>query len=253
MGVVHSAQVVSAGSLVLLRHGQSASNAVGVFTGWLDPGLTERGRAESLGAGRVLVAAGVAADVVHTSTLVRATLTAELVVAAQPGRPPLREDDRLDERHYGALTGHVKSSVLRAVGRGCFDTWRNSLTTAPPPLTEVGALNLVRGPWPASRLLPTGVRTESLGDILARVVPFWEQVLAPDLADGCTVCVVAHGNSLRTLMMFLDRLSQDELSQLRLSTGVPLRYQLTDELRPRVRGGEVLGSPRPDEGIAGAV
>lgn len=253
MGVLRSARVVTAGLLVVLRHGQSASNAAGVFTGWLDPALTGRGRAEAAAAGRVLAAVGVAADVVHTSTLVRAAVTAELVVAAQPGGPSVRRDDRLDERHYGALTGHGKASVLRTVGQGRFDTWRNSLTTAPPPLTDAGALNLARGPWPASRLLPMGVRTESLGDVVHRVVPFWEQVLAPDLARGRTVCVVAHGNSLRALLMFLDRLTQDELSQLRLPTGVPLWYQFTDELRPLVRGGEVLGPTHPEAGAAAAL
>lgn len=124
---------VSAGSLVLVRHGQSTTNASGVFTGWLDVPLTARGRAEAVRAGRVLAGLGVTPDVVHTSTLARTVTTAGLVIAQLAGRPPVRPDGRLDERHYGALTGRSKQAVRQEVGRARFDDWRNSLTAAPPP------------------------------------------------------------------------------------------------------------------------
>jgi len=237
---------------VLVRHGQSTTNASGVFTGWLDVSLTARGRAEAVRAGRVLAGLGVAPDVVYTSTLARTATTARLVLAQQAGRPPVRPDGRLDERHYGALTGRLKQAVLEEVGRQRFDDWRNSLSAAPPPLTAEGLRGLARAGWPTDRLLSTGVLTESLGDVVARVVPFWEEVLAPGLVAGRTVLVVAHGNSLRALLVFLDRLTQDELSARRLPTGLPLRYRFTDALRPLARGGEVLG-PAPVEDGGGVL
>ncbi len=239
---------MSPGSLVLLRHGQSTTNAAGVFTGWLDVPLTARGRAEAVRAGRVLAGYGVTPDVVHTSTLDRTATTAGLVLAQQAGHPPIQPDGRLDERHYGALTGRSKQAVQQEVGLQRFDEWRNSLTAAPPPLTGQGLRGLVRAGWPTGRLLSAGVRTESLGDVVARVAPFWEEVLTPGLVAGRTVLVVAHGNSLRALAVVLDRLTQDELSAVRLPTGVVLRYRFTDALRPLVRGGQVLGPAAVQDG-----
>ena len=236
--------LVSPGSLVLVRHGQSTTNAAGVFTGWLDVPLTVRGRVEAVRAGRVLATHSVTPDVVHTSTLARTVTTAGLVLAPLAGHPPVHPDGRLDERHYGALTGRSKQVVRQEVGRVRFDDWRNSLITAPPPLTGRGLRELTEAGWPTDRLLSTGVHAESLGDVVARVTPFWEQVLRPGLVTGRTVLVVAHGNSLRALLVVLDRLTQEELSALRLPTGVVLRYRFTDALRPLVRGGQLLG-PTP--------
>jgi 2,3-bisphosphoglycerate-dependent phosphoglycerate mutase len=226
----------SVGTLILLRHGQSVANAAGVFTGWLDVELTAEGRREAVAAGRCLAAAGVHPDVVHTSLLSRAIVTADLVINQLPGpAPSAGRTWRLNERHYGALTGLRKADVRAEVGETLYVEWRNSLQVAPPPLTPAGLRRLSAGPWPTWALAGNPTATESLGDVVARVVPYWLNTIAPRLAAGSTVLVVAHGNSLRALVAYLDHLSQAELSAFRLPTAKPVLYTFTDALVPLPR------------------
>lgn len=228
------------GSLIVVRHGQSVTNAVGVFTGWLDVELTGLGRQEAMAAGRCLVAAGVCPQAVHTSLFQRAILSAELLVQAMRcPSPNIFHSDALNERHYGALTGRRKAEVLVEAGRVRYGAWRNSLHVAPPPLSKAG-LAAIRRRWPADLLVGATIATESVGDVLARVAQYWNDVLAPQIADGETVLIVAHGNSLRALLAYLDALSEDELAALRLSTGAVLRYRFAENLSPLRRGGETL-------------
>lgn len=229
------------GSLVLLRHGQSSSNAARAFTGWLDSPLTALGRRQSVEAGRRMAAVGVRPDVVHTSLLSRAIASADIALA-ETDRCwiPVRRSWRLNERHYGALTGRSKEAVRTEVGEQRYRQWRNSLYVAPPPMRESALQQLRRDPRYAvlpGELVPA---SESLGDVLARLLPYWFDVLVPELAAGWTVLVAAHGNSLRALVCHLDRLSQPELTALRIPTGAPLLYRLAESPRPNRRGGEPL-------------
>jgi len=229
------------GVLVLLRHGQSISNAAREFTGWLDSPLTALGRRQSVQAGRRLAAAGVYPDAVHTSLLSRAMVSADLALA-QAGRypVPVRRSWRLNERHYGALTGRNKEAVRAEVGEQRYRQWRNSLQVAPPPMGEDALQQLRRDPRYAALAGEQVPASESLGEVLARLLPYWTDVLVPELAAGWTVLVVAHGNSLRALVCHLDHLSQTELTATRTGPGAPLKYQFNDSLRPVRRGGVLL-------------
>ncbi|NJP46787.1 2,3-bisphosphoglycerate-dependent phosphoglycerate mutase [Actinacidiphila epipremni] len=220
------------GVLVLLRHGQSTANAGGVFTGWIDVPLTPDGRAEALAAGRLLGAAGLLPDVAHTSVLRRSIVSADLVLSAL-GRDwiPVRRTWRLNERHYGALTGRRKAEVRAEAGEERYALWRRSLDVAPPPAVP-GTAPPAGDPRYAG--LPPDARpaTESLADVQARLLPYWADHLAPDLARGRTVLVVAHGNSLRALVAHLDALPPEQVAALNIPTGIPLRYRFTPDLRP---------------------
>jgi 2,3-bisphosphoglycerate-dependent phosphoglycerate mutase len=233
---------VRPGILALLRHGQSPTNASGIFTGWLDVGLTARGRRDARRAGRLLALGGVFPDVAYTSVLRRAIETADLVLAqVQTAAVPVERTWRLNERHYGALTGQSKARIRDEAGESRFAQWRNSLTVAPPALTPSQSAVLGARGWPTAELESTRILAESLGDVVARVRPYWEEVIAPQIASGQSVLVVAHGNSLRALITVLDALSQAEVSQLRMATGLPLLYTFTDGLVPTRRGGRKLG------------
>ncbi|MEO7127079.1 MAG: 2,3-bisphosphoglycerate-dependent phosphoglycerate mutase [Nakamurella sp.] len=227
------------GSLVLLRHGQSTYNATGQFTGWLDVPLTELGRQQAINAGRCLAAAGITPDVVHTSLLSRAIGTADLALA-EIGRSwiPVQRSWRLNERHYGALTGRVKDVVRAEVGEQQYRIWRNSLLVAPPPMPAELLSTLRHDPRYATLPAELVPATESLGDVVDRLLPYWTDVLIPQLRAGLAVFVVAHGNSLRALVSILDQLDQRDLTALRIPTGEPLHYRLSDSLRPVRRGGE---------------
>jgi 2,3-bisphosphoglycerate-dependent phosphoglycerate mutase len=220
-------------TLILLRHGQSTWNQLNLFTGWYDAELTDQGRAEGRAAGQALADADVAPDVVHTSLQVRAIRTAELALD-ELGRSwlPVRRSWRLNERSYGALQGKDKAQTTAEFGADQVKVWRRSYDIAPPALD----LDDERHPRfdPRYRSLPPDVlpATECLQDVVARMLPYWFDALVPDLAAGRTVLVAAHGNSLRALIKHLDGISDADIAELNLPTGVPIRYDLDPDFRP---------------------
>jgi 2,3-bisphosphoglycerate-dependent phosphoglycerate mutase len=227
--------------LVLLRHGQSDWNAKNLFTGWVDVGLTEVGAVEARRGGELLAASGALPTVVHTSVLQRAIRTAELALDACDRQwVPVRRSWRLNERHYGALQGKDKKQTLTEFGDDQFMLWRRSYDTPPPPLPDDDEFSQVGDPRYAalpSELMP---RAECLKDVLERMLPWWYDAIVPDLRSDNVVLVTAHGNSLRALVKHLDGISDDEIAELNIPTGIPLRYELDADMRPVVRGGEYL-------------
>ena len=238
------------GTLVLLRHGQSTWNAENLFTGWVDVPLSETGEQEARRGGELLRGAGLLPDVVHTSLLRRAISTANLALdAADRHWIPVHRDWRLNERHYGALQGKNKKQTLDEFGEEQFMLWRRSYDT-PPPEIEVGT-EFDQSADP--RYAGTGVpRTECLKDVVARFLPYWEQAVVPDLRAGRVVLLAAHGNSLRALVKHLDGVSDDAIAGLNIPTGIPLRYDLGDDLRPQTPGGTYL-DPEAAAAAAAAV
>ncbi len=214
-------------TLVLLRHGESVWNAEGLFTGWVDVGLSERGVAEAEHAGALLADSGLRPDVVHTSVLIRAIQTANVTLeAAGLSWLPVRRSWRLNERHYGTLQGKDKAQTRAEFGDEQFMLWRRSYDVPPPPLADDDPLSPRRDPRYAlltDDLLP---RTECLRDVVHRMLPYWHDVLVPDLALGRTVLVVAHGNSLRALVKHLDGIGDAEIAELNIPTGIPLVYDI---------------------------
>lgn len=239
-------------TLVLLRHGESDWNAKNLFTGWVDVDLTEKGRAEALSGGRQLVEAGILPDVVHTSLLRRAITTANISLdAADRHWIPVRRSWRLNERHYGALQGKDKKQTLAEYGEEQFMTWRRSFDVPPPPLDdddEFSQASDVRYADLGDEL----PRTECLEDVIARMLPYWESDVATDLRAGHTVLVAAHGNSLRAIVKHLDGISDDDIAGLNIPTGMPLVYELGDDLMPTVPGGRYL-DPEAAAAAAAAV
>ena len=228
-------------ALVLLRHGQSEWNEKNLFTGWVDVGLTEQGRAEARRGGELLVERGLLPDVLHTSVMRRAVETAHLTLdAADRLWLPVRRSWRLNERHYGALQGKDKKQTLEEFGEEQFMLWRRSYDAPPPPLPDDDEWSQVGDPAYAE--LPDEVvpRTECLKDVVVRMMPYWYDGVVPDLRAGRTVLVTAHGNSLRALVKHLDGISDEDITGLNIPTGIPLVYRLDAELRPLTPGGEYL-------------
>jgi 2,3-bisphosphoglycerate-dependent phosphoglycerate mutase len=228
-------------TLILLRHGESEWNAKNLFTGWADVDLTPYGEEQARQAGRMLREAGLPPDVLHTSLLTRSVRSGTLAAEAA-GRAwiPVRRHWRLNERHYGALQGKEKRAILREYGEERFRLWRRSYDAAPPPIGPGEEWEVTGDPRYAAvprALLP---RTESLADVLARLLPYWYDVIAADLRAGRTALVVGHSNSLRALVAHLDRLSPEEVLSLNVPTGIPLRYELGEDLAPAGRGGRYL-------------
>lgn len=239
-------------TLVLLRHGESEWNAKNLFTGWVDVALTEKGRGEAVRGGELLREAGVLPDVVHTSLQRRAINTAALALdAADRHWIPVKRSWRLNERHYGALQGKDKKQTLEEFGEEQFMLWRRSFDVPPPPLADDSDYSQADDPRYAGlgEELP---RTECLKDVIARFLPYWEGEIVPDLREGRTVLVAAHGNSLRALVKHLDQIGDDDIAGLNIPTGMPLVYRLDDELRPTVAGGEYL-DPEAAAAAAAAV
>ena len=239
-------------TLVLLRHGESEWNAKNLFTGWVDVALTEKGRGEATRGGELLREAGVLPDVVHTSLQRRAINTAALALdAAERHWIPVRRSWRLNERHYGALQGKDKKQTLEEFGEEQFMLWRRSFDVPPPPLADDDEFSQAADPRYADlgEELP---RTECLKDVIARLVPYWDAEIVPDLRAGSTVLVAAHGNSLRAIVKHLDGISDDDIAGLNIPTGMPLVYRLDDDLRPTVAGGEYL-DPEAAAAAAAAV
>jgi len=240
------------GRLILVRHGQSAWNLENLFTGWTDVDLSDAGRAEAGQAGRELLGAGVAADVAFTSVLKRAIRTLWIMLDEMDRMwIPVERSWRLNERHYGALQGLNKAETAARHGEDQVKIWRRSYDIAPPPLASDDPRHPRLDPRYAGvdpRELPS---TESLADTLARVLPLWHARIAPELRSGASVLVVAHGNSLRAMVKMLDRISEREIVELNIPTGVPLLYELDAELKPL--GSRYLGDPQAVAAAAEAV
>jgi 2,3-bisphosphoglycerate-dependent phosphoglycerate mutase len=229
------------GTLLLLRHGESEWNAANLFTGWVDVGLSEKGRAESVRAGELLGVNDVLPDVVHTSLLRRAITTAENALAeCDRAWIPVRRSWRLNERHYGDLQGKDKAQVREQYGEEQFMTWRRSYDTRPPAIADDAEFSQAADPRYASLAPEVVPRSECLEDVVARLLPYWYDAVVPDLRSGATVLVAAHGNSLRALVKHLDGIAANDIVGLNVPTGIPLRYDLDHQLRPVTSGGRYL-------------
>ncbi len=219
--------------LVLLRHGESEWNKLLLFTGWWDSQLTELGEAQATEAGRLMAERGIAPDVLHTSLQTRAIRTSELALFAM-GRSwiPVRRDWRLNERHYGDLTGQNKAETAARFGADQVKVWRRSYDTPPPPISPDNESNPNTDERYAQVPPDQLPLTECLKDVVERLLPYWHEGLVPDLRAGRTVLVGAHGNSLRALVKHLDGISDDDIVDLNIPTGEPLVYELGDDLTP---------------------
>jgi 2,3-bisphosphoglycerate-dependent phosphoglycerate mutase len=220
--------------LVLLRHGESTWNQENRFTGWTDVDLTEKGRAEAREAGRLMAAEKFEFDVAYTSVLKRAVRT--LFIALDEMDMlwiPVHKSWRLNERHYGALQGLNKSETAAKHGEAMVKIWRRSYDTQPPPLADDDPTHPSHDRRYTTTIpddqIPSG---ESLKDTVGRFIPYWESTIASEITAGKHVLIAAHGNSLRALVKYLDNMSDEEIVELNIPTGVPLVYQLNDDLRP---------------------
>jgi 2,3-bisphosphoglycerate-dependent phosphoglycerate mutase len=246
-GSMHDSSV---GTLILLRHGESVWNAENLFTGWVDVALSDKGETEARRGGELLRDAGLLPDVVHTSVLRRAISTANIALdVADRHWIPVKRDWRLNERHYGALQGKNKKQTMEQFGEEQFMLWRRSYDTPPPPIEPGTEFAQDGDPRYAGIDRP---RTECLKDVVARMLPYWEAEVIPDLRAGKTVLLAAHGNSLRALVKYLDRISDDAIAGLNIPTGIPLKYSLNENLEPLNPGGTYL-DPLAAEAAAAAV
>ena len=240
------------GSLVLLRHGQSEWNERNLFTGWHDVDLTALGRMEAAAAGRTMAEVGLRFDVSHTSLQQRAVLTHHLALEAMDMVwLPVQRNWRLNERHYGALQGLDKKETTERHGAEQVKLWRRSYDVPPPPVDIDSPEHPVNDP--RYRLLPPDVlpATECLADVVLRVLPYWYDVVAPQLGAGLDVLITAHGNSLRALVMHLEGISRDDIAELNIPTGAPRRYTFDQHLR--MTSGEYLGDQAAVAAAAAAV
>ncbi|MCW1957902.1 MAG: phosphoglyceromutase [Mycobacterium sp.] len=235
-------------TLILLRHGESQWNALNLFTGWVDVDITDKGRAEAARAGELIGGLDRLPDVLYTSLLRRAINTANIALdKADRHWIPVHRDWRLNERHYGALQGLDKAATKAKYGEEQFMAWRRSYDTPPPPIEPGSEFSQDTDPRYAD--IGGGPLTECLADVVARFVPYFESAIVPDLRSGKTVLIVAHGNSLRALVKYLDGMSDADVVGLNIPTGIPLRYDLDADLKPIVAGGTYLD---PDAAAAGA-
>jgi 2,3-bisphosphoglycerate-dependent phosphoglycerate mutase len=242
----------SAGTLALLRHGQSTWNLENLFTGWTDVDLTEQGRTEAAEAGRLLAAEGIAFDVAFTSVLKRAIRTLWIALDTMDRMwIPVERTWRLNERHYGALQGLDKAQTSALHGAEQVKIWRRSYDVPPPPLAADDRRHPRFDPRYAGVPPAELPATESLKDTLARVAPYWNARIAPELRAGRHVLVVAHGNSLRALVKMLDAMSEADIVEFNIPTGVPIIYDL--DARLGARGRRFLGDPAAIAAAAEAV
>jgi 2,3-bisphosphoglycerate-dependent phosphoglycerate mutase len=238
--------------MVLLRHGESTWNQENLFSGWHDVELTEKGREEAKEAGNLMEAAGLRFDVVHTSLLRRAIQTSQIALDVMDQHwIPVKRSWRLNERHYGALQGLNKKETSERYGNEQVFAWRRSYDVPPPPLDEDDPRHPkhdARYAGLAPDVLPA---TECLKDVVARFLPYWYDGIVPDLREWKTVLVVAHGNSIRAMVKHLDHVSDAEIAELNIPTGIPLVYELDEDLHP-VKS-EYLGDPEAAKAAAEAV
>ena len=219
--------------LILLRHGQSQWNASNQFTGWYDSHLTPTGEAEARASGKALAEAGLRPDIAHTSLQTRAIRTAELALAEMDrAEVPIKQDWRLNERHYGNLTGLDKSETRQRFGDEQLNAWRRGYRTTPPPIADDNPWNPNRDPRYA-HLAPEEIpKSECLADVVKRLMPYWHDAVVPDLLAGRVVLISAHGNSLRALAKHLDHIDDDAIAGLNIPTGMPLVYELGADMMP---------------------
>ena len=226
---------------MLLRPGESEWNSQGLFTGWVDVGLSAAGAQEAANGGRLLAQSGLMPQVVHTSVLTRAIQTANIALE-EAGLLwlPTRRSWRLNERHYGALQGKDKAATRREYGDEQFMLWRRSYDVPPPPIADDDQYSQAGDVRYAGLPPEARPRTECLKDVMARMLPYWYDAVVPDLDRDGTVLVVAHGNSLRALVKHLDGISDEDIAALNIPTGIPLVYQLDEAFGPVARGGRYL-------------
>ncbi len=244
-------------TLILLRHGQSEWNLSNQFTGWYDCDLTPHGCDEAAAAAGLLAAAGVLPDICHTSLQKRAVRTANLVLDGLDRLwLPVRRDWRLNERHYGNLTGLDKAETKRKYGDEQLLAWRRGYDTPPPPIEDSNPFNpngLAQWAHLPPELVPS---MECLKDVVARMLPYWFDAIVPDLQAGNVVLVVAHGNSLRALVKHLDDIADEDITDLDIPTGQPIVYELGANMRPleaRPVAERYLGDPEVIRAAAEAV
>jgi len=240
------------GKLILLRHGQSIWNVENLFTGWTDVDLSDQGRREAAQAGKELLKEKLTVDIAFTSVLKRAIRTLWIALDEMDRMwVPVERSWRLNERHYGALQGLNKAQTVEKHGDAQVKIWRRSYDIPPPPL----APDDPRHPRFDARYAGVDAAdlpaTESLKDTLARVLPYWHSRIAPELRTGRNVLVAAHGNSLRAMVKMLDNMSENQIVELNIPTGVPLLYELDRELKPVAS--RYLGDPEAIAAAAEAV
>ena len=223
-------------TLVLLRHGESTWNKENRFTGWTDVDLTDTGRAEAANAGRQMKAAGLGFDIAYTSVLKRAIRTCWISLdEIDLLWIPVERHWRLNERHYGALQGLNKAETAAEHGDAQVKIWRRSYDIAPPALTPDDPRHPSRDPRYAALTQSELPLTESLKDTVERFLPFWNETIAPAVRSGRRVLIAAHGNSLRALVKYLDKVSDQDIVELNIPTGVPLVYELDEQLNAMSR------------------
>ena len=236
--------------LILLRHGESQWNALNLFTGWVDVDLSDKGVTEAKRGGELLKEKNLIPDSLHTSVLNRAIKTSELALeTAGIKEIPTKRSWRLNERHYGALQGLNKKDTLEKYGEEQFMLWRRSYDVPPPPIDPNDKYAQNNDPKYKDMQTSDIPLTECLKDVVKRVIPYWKESIVPELESGKTVLVVAHGNSLRALIKYLENISDENIAKLNLPTGIPLLYRLDENFKPIVFGGEYLDPQAAKEAI----
>jgi 2,3-bisphosphoglycerate-dependent phosphoglycerate mutase len=241
---------MSIGKLILLRHGQSEWNAKNLFTGWVDVALSSQGEAEAKRAGELLKEKNLLPDVLHTSLLTRAIYTAEIALGACERKwIPVSRSWRLNERHYGALQGKDKAATLKEYGEEQFKLWRRSFDTPPPEIADSDQYSQ-SSDIRYKDLGPDLPKTECLKDVVGRLMPYLDNEIAKDLRQGKTVLVVAHGNSIRAIVKHLACISDSDIAEVNIPTGIPLLYRFDDDFEPIVKEGEYLDPEAAKASIA---
>ena len=241
---------MSIGKLILLRHGQSQWNAKNLFTGWVDVALSSQGEAEAKRAGELLKEKNLLPDVLHTSLLTRAIHTAEIALGACERKwIPVSRSWRLNERHYGALQGKDKAATLKEYGPEQFKLWRRSFDTPPPAIADSDQYSQA-GDIRYKDLGPELPKTECLKDVVKRLMPYLDNEIAKDLRQAKTVLVGAHGNSIRAIVKHLACISDSDIAEVNIPTGIPLLYRFDDDFEPIIKEGEYLDPEAAKESIA---
>ena len=241
---------MSIGKLILLRHGQSDWNAKNLFTGWVDVALSSQGEAEAKRAGELLKEKNLLPDLLHTSLLTRAIHTAEIALGACERKwIPVSRSWRLNERHYGALQGKDKAATLKEYGQEQFKLWRRSFDTPPPAIADSDQYSQA-GDIRYKDLGPDLPKTECLKDVVKRLMPYLDNEIARDLRQAKTVLVVAHGNSIRAIVKHLACISDSDIAEVNIPTGIPLLYRFDDDFEPIIKEGEYLDPEAAKESIA---
>ncbi|EDV30441.1 phosphoglycerate mutase 1 [Drosophila kikkawai] len=224
--------------IVMVRHGESEWNQKNQFCGWFDANLSEKGKEEALAAGKAVKEAGLEFDVAHTSVLTRAQVTlASILQASGHKEIPIQKTWRLNERHYGGLTGLNKAETAAKYGEAQVQIWRRSFDTPPPPMEPGHPYyeNIVKDPRYADGPKPEEFpQFESLKLTIERTLPYWNDVIIPQMKEGKRILIAAHGNSLRGIVKHLDNLSEDAIMALNLPTGIPFVYELDENFKPVV-------------------